>query len=97
MKHADRGGCGARRIGQVESWSGGDDTAVEEDRTRRPARHALGNPLLSLLPDAKGSAGNTDPLFQGRVGRQRVLPMDSRPAAHGIPSQEVATTGYPSQ
>jgi len=23
MKHTDRGGCGARRIGQAESWSGG--------------------------------------------------------------------------
>src|SRR5712691_12806540 len=30
MKHADRGGCGTRRVGQADSWSGGTTTQLRK-------------------------------------------------------------------
>src|SRR5207237_4884832 len=57
----------------------GDDT-VEEGRTRCPGQHAVGDPLLSLLSDAKRAAGDAGPLFQGWLGEQGVLLL-ARPGA----------------
>jgi hypothetical protein len=49
--------------------------SIAKDRNRHHGRHALGDTLLPFPRDEIGSARHVGPLFQGRVGRQRVLPV----------------------
>src|SRR6266566_1854682 len=54
-----------------------------EDRDRGRRRHALGDSLLSLLRDERGSPRDTDLVLQGRIGKRGVLPVDCRRAPDG--------------